>query len=85
MELIPPAGTALLFVGSVTHAGTPISSGERCVLVCSFSPATGRCDLDLAHSAHHGAPPEIAAEHTTIEEEQLDNRLLTSEKVVLLL
>ena len=85
VELIPPAGTALLFVGSVTHAGTPISSGERCVLVCSFSPATGRCDLDLAHSAHHGAPPEVSAEHEAIEEEQLDNSLLTGEKVVLLL
>ena len=31
------------------------------------------------------AAPEIAAEHEAIEEEQLDNRLLTSEKVVLLL
>ena len=47
--------------------------------------ATGRCDLDLAHSAHHGAPPELSAEHKAIEDEQLDNRLLTSEKVVLLL
>ena len=35
--LVPPAGTALVFGGTVTHAGQPISGGERCVLVASCS------------------------------------------------
>ena len=34
-----PVGTALMFTGSVTHAGQPVTSGERTVLVASFSPA----------------------------------------------
>lgn len=33
------AGTALVFVGSVTHSGQPIITGERIVFVASFSPA----------------------------------------------
>ena len=36
--LTPPAGTALLWTGCVTHAGQPVVIGERCVLVASFSP-----------------------------------------------
>lgn len=38
-ELAPEAGTAFVFVGSVTHSAHPLTSGERCVSVCSFSPA----------------------------------------------
>ena len=33
----PPAGTALLFGGRVTHAGQTVLSGERGVFVCSLS------------------------------------------------
>ena len=35
--LRPPAGTALLFGGHVTHAGMPVTAGERAVFVASFS------------------------------------------------
>ena len=38
----PEAGTVLLFGGNVTHAGQPVLSGERCVLVASFSPSSPR-------------------------------------------
>mmetsp|Transcript_10433 Transcript_10433/g.14600 ORF Transcript_10433/g.14600 Transcript_10433/m.14600 type:complete len:149 (+) Transcript_10433:735-1181(+) len=31
-------GTAILFVGHVTHAGLPVTEGERVVLVASFGP-----------------------------------------------
>lgn len=37
LVLKPPAGDALLFAGSVTHAGMPVRAGERIVLVASFS------------------------------------------------
>jgi hypothetical protein len=37
LVLKPPAGDALLFAGSVTHAGMPVRAGERVVLVASFS------------------------------------------------
>jgi len=33
-----PAGTALVFVGSVTHGALPVLSGERAVFVASFGP-----------------------------------------------
>lgn len=33
----PPAGTAIIFGGSVTHAARPVREGERCVFVASFS------------------------------------------------
>uniref|UniRef100_A0A7S3AJ90 Prolyl 4-hydroxylase alpha subunit domain-containing protein n=1 Tax=Haptolina ericina TaxID=156174 RepID=A0A7S3AJ90_9EUKA len=36
--LSPTAGTAVVFGGNVTHAGHPVSCGERSVLVASFSP-----------------------------------------------
>ena len=36
---MPPAGTALVFSGCITHAAVRLTNGERCVLVCSFSPA----------------------------------------------
>merc|ERR1712166_301889 len=35
--LTPSTGTALLFGERVMHAGQPVLSGERCVLVASFS------------------------------------------------
>jgi len=41
LVLRPAAGTALLFVGSVTHAGLPVSSGTRHVFVASFSSHRG--------------------------------------------
>ena len=37
-HLCPPAGTALIFGGGVTHAARAVTAGERCVLVASFSP-----------------------------------------------
>ena len=37
--LIPPAGTAVLFGGCVTHAGVPVETGTRVVFVASFSSA----------------------------------------------
>ena len=38
LVLAPPAGGALLFGGSVTHAAQPVTAGERCVFVGSFTP-----------------------------------------------
>ena len=35
--LTPPAGSALLFGGDVTHAGQAVSTGQRAVFVASFS------------------------------------------------
>jgi hypothetical protein len=35
--MLPPRGTALLFVGSVTHAGVCVRSGERIIWVASFN------------------------------------------------
>lgn len=37
LELRPAAGTCLMFGGYTTHQGMPVISGERCVLVVSFS------------------------------------------------
>lgn len=37
LVLRPPAGTALLFGGELTHAGLPVTAGHRAVLVASFS------------------------------------------------
>lgn len=34
----PPKGVAVIFAGSVMHAGLPVLSGNRCVFVGSFSP-----------------------------------------------
>jgi len=41
----PPAGTALVFGGKLTHAGHPVASGERAVFVASFSLCTEQRDL----------------------------------------
>jgi len=38
LVLRPKAGTAMLFGGSVTHSGVAVETGERVVLVASFSP-----------------------------------------------
>lgn len=40
--IAPPAGTALVFGGQVTHAAQPLLSGERIVAVASFSPSAFR-------------------------------------------
>ena len=45
LVLRPPAGTALLFAGCVTHAGVPVRAGERAVLVASFSRRERRATL----------------------------------------
>ena len=53
----PEAGSALLFCGDVTHAGQPVLSGERCVLVASFSPMAepdGRSEREIL-TTHHRA------------------------------
>ena len=42
--LRPAAGTALLFGGHVTHAGMPVTAGERAVFVASFSPRGGMAE-----------------------------------------
>tara|TARA_B110001452_G_scaffold159833_1_gene132988 strand:+ start:533 stop:1519 length:987 start_codon:yes stop_codon:yes gene_type:complete len=38
MVLRPPAGTAMIWGGSVLHSGLPVEAGQRCVFVASFSP-----------------------------------------------
>lgn len=37
LVMLPPRGTAMLFVGSVTHAGVCVDSGVRMVWVASFN------------------------------------------------
>ena len=51
MALCPPAGSALVFGGTVTHAGQPVLSGRRCVFVASFSPASDEADTAAAATA----------------------------------
>ena len=46
MVLAPPAGTALLFGGDVTHAGQPVAAGQRAVFVASFSRPYRGIDMD---------------------------------------
>lgn len=59
--LAPPAGTALIFGGQVTHAAQPLLSGERIVAVASFSPQEFRGivrpprDLRLFQAGFFGA------------------------------
>ena len=48
LVLRPPAGTALLFAGCVTHAGVPVRAGERAVLVASFSRRGRRATADVS-------------------------------------
>ena len=57
LSLAPPAGTALLFGGDVTHAGQPVSAGERAVFVASFSrraPAGAAIALDVGEEELQG-------------------------------
>jgi hypothetical protein len=51
MALCPPAGSALVFGGTVTHAGQPVLDGKRCVFVASFSPASDEADAAVAATA----------------------------------
>ena len=46
LTLRPPAGTALVFGGHVTHAGAPVVAGTRTAFVCSFSLRGGRKSTD---------------------------------------
>ena len=46
--LTPPAGTALVFGGNVTHAGESVLDGERTVFVASFSNARAKPKRDAA-------------------------------------
>ena len=56
LVLLPPAGTALIFTGVVTHAAAVVTSGERTVLVASFSPLPSQqCDV---------CPVDPGTEHT---------------------
>ena len=36
--LVPPAGTALLWGGTLVHAGAEVTEGRRLVFVASFTP-----------------------------------------------
>lgn len=42
----PPAGTAMLFGGCVTHAGVSVESGSRVVFVASFSPTSNDIETE---------------------------------------
>ena len=53
--LVPPPGTALVFSGCVTHAAVRLTSGERCVLVCSFSPAAAEKEEEEAEEEEEEA------------------------------
>jgi len=57
--LKPPAGSALVFGGDVTHAGMPVASGLRSVFVCSFSTRTPASSPDRLHGMT--APPVTSA------------------------
>lgn len=81
-----PAGTALLFVGSVTHAGQPVSAGERCVFVSSFSPATGR-DLSRAAASGDGIAQQGPADEEEVwrAEEEVDSCPVATGAAIILL
>ena len=61
LVLTPPAGTALLFGGDLTHAGQPVTSGQRAVFVASFS-RRGGWDVEARSAAAAAAatPEELA-------------------------
>lgn len=59
MVLKPPAGTALIFGGDVTHSGMPVEQGLRSVLVCSFSTKTAMSNTDRLLGLH--APQKTSA------------------------
>ena len=58
------AGTALVFTGAVTHAGLPVTSGERMVFVSSFSP------MEKSGSTHHDSVFRAARRRTVLNVEQ---------------
>ena len=72
LELVPAAGAALLFGGSVTHAGLSVSSGERVCFVCSFSPSSGR---DLGRAADGGVVRPVEEETVWRAGEEVDSCL----------
>ena len=55
LVLAPPAGSAIVFGGTVTHAARPVTWGTRCVWVASFSPK-GCVPRDEADEAEAQAP-----------------------------
>jgi 2OG-Fe(II) oxygenase superfamily len=73
LVLSPPAGTALLFGGSVRHAGRPVLAGTRVVLVASFSPCPG------------DAAKKSASSSTTIWEELVAREICDSDEYVWIL
>jgi len=55
--LRPPAGTALVFSGDITHAGLPVSAGTRRMFVMSFGlrpKGLTPCDRDVFRVAEDG-------------------------------
>eukprot|EP00658_Telonema_sp_P-2_P037471 TRINITY_DN2694_c0_g1_i40.p1 TRINITY_DN2694_c0_g1~~TRINITY_DN2694_c0_g1_i40.p1 ORF type:complete len:292 (+),score=28.25 TRINITY_DN2694_c0_g1_i40:111-986(+) len=46
--LAPGCGSAVLFAGSVIHAGLPVTRGRRTALVASFSLLDGASDADVS-------------------------------------
>ena len=50
--LKPPLGTALIFGGDVTHAGMPVETGLRSVMVASFSTRTPASPADRVNGLH---------------------------------
>ena len=50
--LAPPLGTALVFGGDVTHAGMPVETGLRSVMVASFSTRTPASPADRVNGLH---------------------------------
>ena len=69
--LAPAAGSALVFGGTVTHAGQPISEGERTVFVASFSLKRYSCFVPFEEAlvATGCAVPPAAAARTEQGEE----------------
>ena len=51
MALCPPAGSALVFGGTVTHAGQRVLGGQRVVFVASFSPLSDAATAAAAATA----------------------------------
>jgi len=74
LVLRPPAGTAIIFGGDVTHAGKACTGGRRCIFVASFSPKTNEhlvaaLDRKVAQRAAHlieadptNCPPPVGAQ-----------------------
>ena len=56
----PRAGAALIFGGTVKHAGQPVQVGKRCIFVASFSPCS-------AGASFAGAGVTARVTHSTIE------------------